>query len=290
MGDFEDLDYIERKASNHQKVFTTIKTTGKYRKAPSPLGEVIGTLESSTKIQLVDFKQGYWAIKHENQYGYISEMYVQMTEDSKNLLTQIKLNTQFTDSLDIKISKVDSEMSDLAKWYNDSLHKLEKKKGKISQANKERQFDGFEYLSAENQWELLIGLNRCLVGGQYCRKGTCGGDGCVMTKNKNWVYFLEQPRSLTVPFLIDKISDTTSTTIHTCPFSQAKSGELAIYNLQFIFEKNWYDLSSDYNLYAKREVKSASESLQNVLWEIIESPESLEKMQNLWRIEYEKKK
>jgi len=52
--------------------------------------------------------------------------------------------------------------------------------------------------------------------------------------------FIEIPQEKTVPFLLSRIDSTESTRVHICPFQLASEGELAVYLLQVVTGKPWY--------------------------------------------------
>ena len=155
---------------------------------------------------------------------------------------------------------------------------------KIENAQNDIQFYSDKELN--QLWDSLCLKKGCLVGGQYVgENGSFGGEGCVLTIDKQWRMFLfkTDKRSLAT-FLIEQLKDKTKTQTHTCPYDVATKGELAIYCLQGILKSNFYDLSnepalSDTDLYKKYG------SNQKWIWHIQSSKREIELLQKLWKEE-----
>lgn len=146
--------------------------------------------------------------------------------------------------------------------------------------------DTNEVISLDSLWNKLVFNNGgCLTGGQRVRNGSFGNEGCVMSeyrKNRSgWNDFFAYSKNKLTPFLIRKLSDTTSTKIHTCPCMFASIGEVAVYALQNIYKKNWYDLEG-FEKYASKETSSCLDSEQSWLWDILENEKRREKLAKQW--------
>jgi len=59
----------------------------------------------------------------------------------------------------------------------------------------------------------------------------------VFSENE-WEKFSNNDKNELTTFLISKLGDTTTTNIHTCPFLNATTGEMAVYSLQHIHKKS----------------------------------------------------
>tara|TARA_B100000508_G_scaffold55003_1_gene42583 strand:+ start:3361 stop:4002 length:642 start_codon:yes stop_codon:yes gene_type:complete len=143
-----------------------------------------------------------------------------------------------------------------------------------------------EVISLDSLWnKLVFDYGGCLTGGQRVYKGRFGNEGCVMSEfSRNptgWSEFFAHSEGELTPFLIKKFSDTTSTKIHTCPCMVARNGEVAVYALQNIYKKNWYDLNG-FEQYASKETSSCLDSQQSWLWDILENEERREKLAEEW--------
>ena len=93
--------------------------------------------------------------------------------------------------------------------------------------------------------------------------------------------------SLSKVLAITKPSDTTKTKIHTCPFFVATTGEMAVYSLQHIHKKNWFDFS-EFKEYKDKEYKSATEQPQMWLQNILKSETDRKKLAELYKNELKK--
>jgi len=92
-------------------------------------------------------------------------------------------------------------------------------------------------------WSHLIQINGCLVGRQYERPllWFLKVEGCVLHEHPDWKLFFSYPKKELTQFLVTRLDKTNETQTHTCPFYNATEGELAIYSLQVVHNKNWYD-------------------------------------------------
>ncbi|MEX2484998.1 MAG: hypothetical protein WED10_10575 [Brumimicrobium sp.] len=158
--------------------------------------------------------------------------------------------------------------------------------GRDSIAVNEDSVETNQVISLDSLWNKLVFYDGgCLTGGQRVRNGRFGNEGCVMSgygrNRKEWNEFFSYPKTELTPFLISKFSDTTSTKIHTCPCMAARNGEVAVYALQNIYKKNWYDLNG-FTKYASKESSSCMDIEQSWLWDILENEEQRENLTKQW--------
>jgi len=140
----------------------------------------------------------------------------------------------------------------------------------------------------EAMWQkLAFGKSECLTGGQYVRDSVFGSEACVLTRSKEWAVFFAYPKDELTTFLINKMKDTATTKIHTCPFFKSTEGELAVYCLQKIYLKNWYDFD-EFSSYKKREITSSVNNHQAWLQAILMDNKQREVLENLWKMEMRK--
>lgn len=99
----------------------------------------------------------------------------------------------------------------------------------------------FDSLSIDSLWQIVKDKNGCLTGGQNFVNGRFGNEGCIMTNSKEWKALFNKPKKELTKFLLTKLEKTDTTKIHTCPFFLATEGEIAVYTLQGIHKKNWFD-------------------------------------------------
>jgi len=125
-----------------------------------------------------------------------------------------------------------------------------------------------------------------LVGAQYISDYKGKREGTVFN-NENWITFLHKSKTETTKFLVTKFSDTTKTKIHTCPFFEATNGEMAVYSLQQIHDKNWYDFL-EFKEYSKRATTNASDQPQMWLRKMLNSKTYRKKLEKLFLNELKK--
>lgn len=145
--------------------------------------------------------------------------------------------------------------------------------------------------SLDTLWRMISAdMGGCLIGNQYVEKrakpmGPVHFPGFL--EHPASLAFLAKPRKELTYFLLNLLSDTSETRVHTCPFYTATNGEVAVYFLQRIFEVNWYDLKGFRN-YRRKKVTSSLDSHQVWLQAILKDPQKREKMKKRWLEEYVK--
>jgi len=93
----------------------------------------------------------------------------------------------------------------------------------------------------DSLWTILKNKKGCLTGGQYVDNGEFGSEGCVMTTTAEWKLFFDKPKNELTNFLVNKLAERDTTKVHNCPLFMSTEGELAVYALQNIHKKNWFD-------------------------------------------------
>uniref|UniRef100_UPI00404AD988 hypothetical protein n=1 Tax=Flavobacterium sp. TaxID=239 RepID=UPI00404AD988 len=142
-------------------------------------------------------------------------------------------------------------------------------------------------VSIEEQWKFMVfEKGGCLGGTQYVEE-TKREIPTIVFSEKEWKKFIENDKTELTHFLIGKLSDTTETKIHTCPFFGATNGEMAIYSLQHIHNKNWFDFS-EFKEYKDKEYKSAIEQPQMWLQDILKNETKRKKLADLYLNELKK--
>ncbi len=149
-----------------------------------------------------------------------------------------------------------------------------------------QQIDSIEVL-----WSLIVfEQGGCLGGGQYVSDNMSMYDEMSPSYNPlvfssdNWKKLAKQDTSRLTDFLIGILSDTNETKVHTCPFSGATNGEMAVYALQHIHSKNWYDFS-EFIEFRDKEKESAIEQPQAWLQAILMDEGKRKKLAELFKNE-----
>lgn len=142
--------------------------------------------------------------------------------------------------------------------------------------------------SITEQWNFMIfEKGGCLGGKQYVTK-TKRDIPTLVFSEKEWKKFAKNNKTELTEFLITKLSDTTKTKVHTCPFFDATNGEMAVYSLQHIHGKNWYNFS-EFNKPKYKKFKSATEQPQIWLQNILKNKTKRTKLAQLYRNELKNK-
>lgn len=134
-------------------------------------------------------------------------------------------------------------------------------------------------------WGQLMKKGGCLTGGQNCSDGKCGNATGIFNKDPKWQKFLSMSSHSLVPFLLDKFDDISGTKVHTCPFMEATSGEVAVYTLQHVLKVNWFDLDPEYFKLMGQEITTDKNS-QIWLERVLQNEKNLEKLKGLFNKYY----
>lgn len=141
--------------------------------------------------------------------------------------------------------------------------------------------------SIAEQWNFMVfEKGGCLGGTQYVTKKKREIPTMVFSE-KEWKKFAENDKTELTDFLITKLSDTTKTKVHTCPFFGATNGEMAVYSLQHIHKKNWFDFK-DLKKIRNKECRSATDQPQIWLQNILKNETERNKLVELYRNELKK--
>ena len=143
--------------------------------------------------------------------------------------------------------------------------------------------------SLSELWNVLVfEKGGCLGGEQYVSETEFKREEKPLVFSEmDWKKFSDNDKGKLTEFLITKLSDTTKTKVHTCPFFGATNGEMAVYSLQHIYKKNWYDFS-EFKEYKDKEYKSATEQPQMWLQNILKSETDRKKLAELYKNELKK--
>ncbi len=104
--------------------------------------------------------------------------------------------------------------------------------------------------SISGQWESIYTHEGCLMGSQHWNPeeaiwGISIGNAEGSNVSPCWRAFLAQDRSALLPFLFSKLQSTKATALHTDPFQGTIEGELAVYALEQLTHKNWFNYSGN---------------------------------------------
>ncbi len=180
--------------------------------------------------------------------------------------------------------------SEKQKANNDNL-KVSKS---IEKVEENEIIENFGNLKIDSAWRILTKKNGCLTGGQYVQNGKIGGEGCIMSNSIEWKLFFKRPKDELTKFLVSRLEKRDTTRVHTCPFFLATEGELAIYALQGVHSKNWFDFK-EFHIYKeivsnpKSEIISNRDNFQGYLNDkVLTNFKEREKLKKLWLNELKK--
>lgn len=141
--------------------------------------------------------------------------------------------------------------------------------------------------SIAEQWNFMVfEKGGCLGGSQYVTEKKRKIPTMVFSE-KEWEKFAENDKTELTDFLITKLSDTTKTKVHTCQFFGATNGEMAVYSLQHIHNKNWLEFS-EFKEYKDREYGNATDQPQMWLQNILKNENERKKIAELYKNELKK--
>ncbi|MCF0070241.1 hypothetical protein LZD49_07140 [Dyadobacter sp. CY261] len=117
---------IEKFSEAHKGIIVTaiVSTGGVIRREPDPVSENVLFVENGTAVRLLDYDNGYWAVSRDLITGFISEMFINETDDIKRYKIALKGRQN-----DLKQQLADNKASELRKKEEDRellLQKIEK--------------------------------------------------------------------------------------------------------------------------------------------------------------------
>ena len=143
--------------------------------------------------------------------------------------------------------------------------------------------------SIAEQWNFMVfDKGGCLGGEQYVSNKEFKRERKPLVfSQKEWKKFAENDKTELTEFLIAKLSDTTKTKVHTCPFFGATNGEMAVYSLQHIHTINWLEFS-EFKEYKDRAYGNATDQPQMWLQHILKNETERNKLAELYRNQLKK--
>ena len=138
-------------------------------------------------------------------------------------------------------------------------------------------------------WNILVfEKSVCLGGEQYISETEFKREeNPLLFSDADWKYFSDNDKRKLTKFLITKLSDTTKTKVHTCSFFLATNGEMAVYSLQHILKKNWYDFN-EFKQFSERKITSSDDQPQMWLQNILKNETERKKLAELFENELKK--
>lgn len=141
----------------------------------------------------------------------------------------------------------------------------------------------FMEMSTDSLWEYLVfEKGGCLTGGQYARGGQGDDRICVMKAAKEWEIFFHRTQEELTTVLLSKLADTSTTSIHTCPYFMANEGEVAVYALQQLYDTNWFDFEI-FQPHVDSIDRSENENHQSWLQGILQDQTQREQLLDYWQ-------
>lgn len=108
-------------------------------------------------------------------------------------------------------------------------------------------------------WNNLLDRGGCLVL-----------DANVM-EEPDWRKLFADRSPDNIRFLIARLASRNKTNIHTCPFEMAREGEVAVYALERMFVRSWYDYRGNNRLLRDAITRAKIDLHQRQLWRVLEN-------------------
>ena len=71
-------------------MIAVLRIDGKLRKSNSIFSEILTTFSKNDTVKLTDYQDGYWVINKGQYFGYMSEMYINETENVKKFKSELQ--------------------------------------------------------------------------------------------------------------------------------------------------------------------------------------------------------
>jgi hypothetical protein len=120
----QNLEYLSKFKIKFDELtmLTTLSTDGKLRKSSHPLSDVITHLKKNDTVKLTDYQEGYWVVNKDQYFGYLSEAYINDTEEIKIFREEIiRKNEEY------RIKK-ENEAAEKKRMQNEKLVSMQKQK------------------------------------------------------------------------------------------------------------------------------------------------------------------
>ncbi|MCL5246822.1 hypothetical protein M4I21_13435 [Cellulophaga sp. 20_2_10] len=131
-------------------------------------------------------------------------------------------------------------------------------------------------------WNVMVFKKGGCLGGTQHIKDFKREIPTMVFSEKEWKTFSKRDTTEVTNFLLSKLADTTTTAVHTCPFSNATNGEMAVYALQHIYDINWYNFAH-FKEYDGKKITSATDQPQIWLQNILKNEKEREKLASLFK-------
>ncbi|HUQ30994.1 MAG TPA: hypothetical protein VM095_02695 [Pyrinomonadaceae bacterium] len=138
--------------------------------------------------------------------------------------------------------------------------------------------------SLEQEWEKFATTQFCFLGDDEYRPGQTDGEEPFPY---GWLPSAKRNMDGAIAFLLERIPSQKRTKAHVCPFDDATEGELAVYSLQHILKKNWYELNDEYKTLHANKPEGAEIYDQDLLRGIIQNKKKVHEMIDEWKKLYE---
>lgn len=180
----QNQEYLAKfKPKGDELIMTaSLKMEGKLRKSSSPMSNIITKINQNDTVKLTDFQDGYWIVNKDQYFGYLSDLYINETEEVKIFKEElIRINEEFR----IKKEKEEAEKKRLENEKKTAIQKQKENEYRqkiISQFGKEtgqKLLDGYYWIGMTDK------MARISLGEPRSINRTVGTWGV----HEQWVYY-----------------------------------------------------------------------------------------------------
>jgi hypothetical protein len=167
-----------------------------------------------------------------------------------------------------------------------SCEKSDKSPSALGLAKATNSVEAEKEKSIDELWNaLLFQESSCLIGsGYYKENGIPDEYGSVTFKNKSWKTLQTKNEKTLTEFLLNKLSDTLLTKVHNCPNLNATQGEMSVYALQQLHQKNWWDFE-EFAEYKDKTTRDVNDHPQIWLQNLLSYTKQRQQLADLYRKE-----
>lgn len=163
-------------------MIASLRMEGKLRKSSSPLSNIITNINKNDTVKLTDYQDGYWIVNKDQYFGYLSDLYINETEEIKIFKEElIRINEEFR----IKKEKEEAEKKRLENEKKTAIQKQKENEYRqkiITQYGKEtgqKLLDGYYWIGMTDK------MARISLGEPRSINRTVGSWGV----HEQWVYY-----------------------------------------------------------------------------------------------------
>ncbi|WP_138484599.1 SH3 domain-containing protein [Dyadobacter bucti] len=179
----ENQVFISKSQIHGRKITfpATVKMDGKVRSSNDPFSDILANVYKGDTVRLTGYQDGYWITSKNNLLGYLSELYITDTDETKILKKELQKQYE---------SQRDSVRKATPKDYELSDRERQAIKEKFEQEIKEAVIEKYGHITAQQLFSHFywIGMTSDMAQISLGTPTTINRSVGSWGKNEQWVY------------------------------------------------------------------------------------------------------